>query len=114
MVNAQNLKEAAKKLAENFKRNAKGKDPCELAEDAVRQAEKAIQSYNKRIAEHQGWINDPTTYPGAVRDVNSAIAAWRDHMQKARDNIAKTEKALEMLQKAAYAACFCWYNPGRW
>lgn len=114
LVNAHKLKEAVDKLVENFIRNAKGKDPCELAESAVRQAERAIAAYQAVIAKHQGWINDPSTYPGTVRNVASARAAWLRDIQRAQDNIMKTQKALDALRKAAHLACWCWYNPGRW
>src|SRR5690606_28071935 len=37
---------AVEKAVENFQRNAKGKDPCEKAKNALKQARKGIESLN--------------------------------------------------------------------
>jgi len=119
MIAANELAEAAQQVVKNAQRNAKGKDPCEKAKDAVRQVRKGIESLEKVIQKHQGWINDPTSYPGGgVTPGDPRIPRWINDwlgdIAKAQGNIEKSKKALDILEKAADVACRCWYKPWTW
>ena len=119
MIAANELADAAQQIVRNAQRNAKGKDPCEKAKNAVRQVRKGIESLEKVIEKHQGWINDPTSYPGGgVTPGDPRIPRWINDwlgdIAKAQGNIEKSKKAVDILEKAVDAACRCWYKPWTW
>ena len=119
MVAAYEMEKAVEKIIDNLKKTAKGKDPCEKAKAAVKAAQKSLKSFQKLIDKHQGYINNPSSYPGGLQppyDTNPqlAIDAWLRDIAKAQKNIDKYNKALKVLQKAADAACKCWYKPWTW
>jgi RHS repeat-associated protein len=104
----------------NFQNTAKGRDPCERAQSALRQARRAVRGYEKKIEDHRGWINNPPSYKGGniVRPGDPRIPRWindwQGDIQKAQGNIDKTKQAIDVLQKAVDVACRCWYKPWTW
>jgi RHS repeat-associated protein len=105
-------------IIKNAQRLAKGKDPCELAKSALRQVRNGIESYEKVIQEHQGWINDPSSYPGGLNpdpaNPQRAIDKWLKDIARAEGNIEKSKQAIKILEKLVDAACKCWYKPWTW
>ncbi len=119
MVTAYELEQAVQNIVRNLQNTAKGKDPCEKAKAAVRAARKSLESFQNLISKHQGWINNPSSYPGGLQPPYDqhpewAIKKWLDDIAKAQGNIDKYNKALGVLEKAVDAACKCWYKPWTW
>ena len=116
------LAAAVANKVEQFKRNSKGRDPCEKAKSALRQARKGIESINDVIDEHQGWLNNPTTYPGGLNPatvqqrggIDGVKRGWQDHIERNRKQRDTIEKAAKELEKLVKKACRCWYNPWTW
>ena len=82
---------------------------------AVRQAETAIKSLEKRISDHERWIKNPSTYPGKIRNINDARAHWRGEIErKFRPQVKLNRNALKQLRKLVDKACRCWYKPWTW
>jgi hypothetical protein len=113
---------AVDKAIENFRKNAKGKDPCEKAKSALKQAQNGIDSINDVINEHQGWINNPESYPGGLDPatvarrggIEGVRQGWATHIDRNRSQLENLEKAVKELKKAADDACRCWYKPWTW
>jgi hypothetical protein len=111
LIAAYQVEQAVETIVENYQNNARGADPCALAINAMDQAIRAIRSLEKVVAKHEGWIRDPSTYPGVIRDIDDARRAWEQDIARARDNIAKNTRALEKLRELVEKACWCWYWP---
>jgi uncharacterized protein RhaS with RHS repeats len=116
------LAAAVANKVEQFKRNSKGRDPCEKAKSALRQARKGIESINDVIDEHQGWLNNPSSYPGGLNPatvqqrggIDGVKRGWQDHIERNRKQQDTIEKAAKELEKLVKKACRCWYKPWTW
>ena len=90
--------------------------------DALRQVRKGLESLEKVIQNHQGWINDPTSYKGGGiilpgdPKIPQWINDWMGDIKRAQGNIDKSKKAVEILEKAVDIACnpACWWKPWTW
>jgi RHS repeat-associated protein len=120
VANTDKIEKAADQIVKNLLNN-KGKDPCEKARKAIQSAKKGIQSVKDLIAEHEGYINDPTSYPnydpqeianqGGLGNVTNT---WGKQIEKQKKQLEALEKAAGKLDDIAYKACRCWYNPLTW
>jgi hypothetical protein len=116
------LAAAVANKVEQFKRNSKGRDPCEKAKNALKQARKGIERISDVIDEHQGWLNNPSSYPGGLNpttvqqrgSIDGVKRGWQAHIERNRKQRDTIEKASKELEKLIEEACRCWYKPWTW
>jgi hypothetical protein len=114
MIAANELADQISKAVDNFQNNAKGKDPCDKALHAVRQAQRGIQNSLKRIAEHEAKLADPSAYLDPGKPAAYGISVWTTQLAAQKKGLEITQGALKVLEKAADTACRCWYKPWTW
>jgi len=110
---------AIEEIIKNVQRNSKGKDPCEKARDALRQVQQGIQNTLDTIKEHEGWIQNPSSYPGGLQPPFDqhpewAVNNWLKQIANQKTNLERMNGAVKILQKTVDAACKCWFKPWTW
>ena len=106
-------------IVKNVEGNAKGKNPCEKAQDALRQLQKGIQNTLDTIKQHEDWVSNPNSYPGGLQPPFDqhpewAVATWLKQIANQKTNLERLNAAVKVLQKAVDIACSCWYKPWTW
>jgi RHS repeat-associated protein len=89
---------AVEEIIKNVQRNAKGKDPFEKAKNALRQVQRGIQNTLNTIKDHEGYINNPSSYPGGLvppfdQHPEYAVDKWLKQLANQRTNLERLNAA---------------------
>ncbi len=110
-----------KNMVNNFKNKSKGKDPCERAKDALRQAQKSLDTLDRLVTEHERYVANPSSYPKydpkvveRMRGIENVKREWRDQIKKQLSQRSNTAKCVEILEEFMYQMCKCLHDPTTW